>query len=576
MQNATITVMLCLFSLCLPAIGALEVKAATIERYDDPVMGCNILVSGKIEVGDAARLKQMIDSNYDALSLTSFGQRVCFNSPGGNMLEGLAMATVIARTDRGLGTAVGMQHICESACALAFMAGWYTPDHRLILIDRVIHPTAKLGFHAPNLEIPIGSYSEREVQRSFQIALGILAELSSRRVEEGYIFAESLITSLLVTPFSEMRYIETIEDASRWQIAVGPVGMFTESVPLAVANICFAVARGLLDHQHPSHFSINEVSEEVTITSIFENSLTAETRRGFDLQNQSGLPCRVTLPTEMWRQDETEALPIGDAAFNSDGQWEENWTGWGVVWPYQSFPGDKRIADLPAGSLSQREYFFNAARTKHRSADLFETPSWCENATSPAELTICSDETLSQIDIDVAQLFNLLRGNDSIRQIARERLSLRNACGGDAACILAVTKETLRIFSVAESGAKLSLEIGRVGMACWLTSPTARITNVNEYVNLRRQPDFSASVIRQVPLGEQVRALRTDNITVIGQERDRQSCIRSCQAFGQNAEDQAARERVQQCIDDNMLWYEITDARDNRGWVSRKFLEEGD
>ena len=35
-----------------------------------------------------------------------------------------------------------------------------------------------------------------------------------------------------------------------------------------------------------------------------------------------------------------------------------------------------------------------------------------------------------------------------------------------------------------------------------------------------------------------------------------------------------AAEQVQQCIDDNLLWYEITDARGNRGWVSRRFLEE--
>jgi hypothetical protein len=38
--------------------------------------------------------------------------------------------------------------------------------------------------------------------------------------------------------------------------------------------------------------------------------------------------------------------------------------------------------------------------------------------------------------------------------------------------------------------------------SCWLTSPIAQITNVNEYVNLRRQPDFSAPVIREVPLGQ--------------------------------------------------------------------------
>jgi len=111
-------------------------------------------------------------------------------------------------------------------------------------------------------------------------------------------------------------------------------------------------------------------------------------------------------------------------------------------------------------------------------------------------------------------------------------------------------------------------------LSCWLTSPNARITNVNEYVNLRRQPDFSSQVVRRVPLAERVRAQRADNITIIGQERDRQSCINACQAFGRNAQDRTARDQAQQCIQDNMIWYEVTDGRNNRGWVSRRYLEE--
>ena len=555
------------------AIGS-QAYSATIERYEDPIMGCNILVSGQIETGDASRLQRLIDASYGSSSPSSFGQRVCFDSPGGNMLEGLAIADVISRTERGLGTAVAAGHVCESACALAFMAGWFTPDFRLILTDRVVHPTAKLGFHAPNLDIPTGNYSEREVQRSFTIALEVLAEISRRRNDTRYIIAESLITELLVTPYSEMRHIETVADASRWQVAVGPVDLFNESVPVAIANTCVAVAKGLLDHPHPSHFSVDDISEEVSITTVSASSLSAKTHRGFDLQNQSGLPCHVTFPAEMFHQGGVKALPVGDAAFNSGGQWEENWTGWGVVWPYQSFPGETRIVDLPFGSTSRTENFLNSASVIYRSISEFEKPSWCENAASLTEIAICGDAVLSKIDIDIARLFNSLGARDSIRLLARERLLLRNACGGNPACILEVTEETLRIFSTAASEFALELQTEKYQVSCWLTSPTAHVTNVNEYVNLRRQPDFSARVIRQVPLGEQVRPLRFDNLSVIGQERARQTCINACQAFGANREDRTARDRAQQCIDDNMLWYEITDARGNRGWVSRKFLEE--
>jgi len=205
----------------------------------------------------------------------------------------------------------------------------------------------------------------------------------------------------------------------------------------------------------------------------------------------------------------------------------------------------------------------------------FDRPDWCGAARSLTEMTICSDAALSRIDREITLAFEQLRGNDSLRLIARERLALRNLCEDERECIVQVTEETLRIIGEMRPG-RMDFDSGRnlySVQRCWLTSSIARITNVNEYANLRRQPDFSAPVIRQVPLGEGVRPLRFDNITVIGQERDRQSCINACQAFARNAEDPAARDRAQQCIQDNMIWYEITDARGNRGWVSRRFLE---
>jgi len=122
--------------------------------------------------------------------------------------------------------------------------------------------------------------------------------------------------------------------------------------------------------------------------------------------------------------------------------------------------------------------------------------------------------------------------------------------------------------------ARTLLAARQVVFPCWLTSSSARVTNVTDYVNLRRRADFLAPVVRQVPLGESVRLQRADNITVIGQERDRQACISACRVFGANREDRTARDRAQQCIQDNMIWYEVTDARNNRGWVSRRYLEE--
>lgn len=109
---------------------------------------------------------------------------------------------------------------------------------------------------------------------------------------------------------------------------------------------------------------------------------------------------------------------------------------------------------------------------------------------------------------------------------------------------------------------------------CWLTSSTAGITNVNEYVNLRRQPDFSAPIVRRAPLGETVRLVQANSMWFIEAQPGRELCFEACQAFEANPQDTTAAGRVRQCIDDNRLWYEISDTRGNRGWVSRKFLEE--
>jgi hypothetical protein len=112
---------------------------------------------------------------------------------------------------------------------------------------------------------------------------------------------------------------------------------------------------------------------------------------------------------------------------------------------------------------------------------------------------------------------------------------------------------------------------------CWPRGPMTRVANVTEFVNLRQQNDLSAPVVGQLSLGELVEVITPNTFytRVVG-GRNGDECINSCQNFEQNPDDVSARDRVQQCIDDNMLWFEIIDSRGNRGWVSRKFLEEAE
>lgn len=499
--------------------------AATIERNQIPDMGCDILVSGEIASGDAATLRAALAaSDREIAQATQFpipdapmigarpqeSSRVCFNSPGGSFIEGLEMAELLIEYRKG--SAVGANMICESACALAFMggssaaAGIEGSDDT----DRVLHPRGLLGFHAPSLVVPNGQYDEATVAQAYGVALSALRALSETRntVFRGYVpgtdqatyfryqFPESLLLEMLATPSEQMRYVQTVSEASRWDIRIGPVRFPALTTPYAR----FAAA-----------------CDNITGYWGERTQFAFETPPFLDAQ--SG------------RMAAFEVQAAGDLSA---------YGGFGEPDPWRGARGEnglRLIADVG-------EYWHTC------DVELFTYEQALYNFFAPVGGVVFG----SRRYFYPFQLFDPATG------------------------IAALAPQPGQTFDINSLISNLSAEVAETMAAsvqsCWLTSPTAHITNVSEYVNLRRQPEFSARVIRQVPLGEQVRPLRFDNLSVIGQERDRQACINACQTFGANSEDAPARDRVQQCIDDNMLWYEITDARGNRGWISRKFLEE--
>lgn len=443
--------------------------AASITPVDDPVMGCRILVSGEIATGDAATLETLIEQ-LDASSdpFSPVGRRVCLDSAGGNMREGLAIARTIARGQQRdpWGTAVGPNARCESACALAFMAGaWFNPEGEYAGPDRILHPLGRLGFHRPELQVPDGQYSQSEVNRAFSVALEALGLIINMRAAGFYQFPESLLETMIETPSTEMRYIETVGEAARLSIIVAPSGIAEPDIDAIVRNICELVDMSLLDRSVSPFDNFSPVA----ISFTRDLGLQAAVTDGFRQEAASG--CSVSIyggahPTSH----------IGHAYIG-----EHDPDRWSQVYAFHTHAPDTRLADL--------------IRVPGRLEDL----------------------------LDAAEQF--AGGNPVLR-------------------------------------------------SCFLQTQDARISNVSEYVNLRRRPDISAPILRQMPLGEQVRTLRADNITAVGEERNRQACITACRALVANPNDHPAGERAQLCIDNNLLWYEITDARGNRGWVSRKFLQE--
>lgn len=447
-------------------------KAAVIERYADDLMGCSMLLSGQIVDGDAAKLEALVADILSEDSSREVG-RVCFNSPGGSFLEGVRLAQSI-RGISYLGTAIGDGHICESACAVAFMAGGWT-EGGYDSVRPIMHPRSRLGFHAPSVEVPSGQYSEAQVKEAWNVALLSISQLLEMRaraqnVSDMFNFPDQLMVEMISTPPDSMFYIDTVERAAIFEIAVFPVGVNSLSPSRALTNICM-MASGWMTSGPERAVNIRlEKYDEVT--AYFESGFGEEAVGS----------CRVSLRRDalvnvnVFRHSRDRPVFI---------EWDGSELGGGPsarqsgAFPYMMFDASTRLEALPV------------------------------------EVEQTWEEFITRI------------------QYIKPRTS-----------------------------------------QCWLNAPIARITNVNEYVNLRRRPDFNAPVIREVPLGEQVRPTQFDNVMITGGHRSYDACVNACQAYSRSPIDRPSEDRVQKCIDDNMLWYEITDARGNRGWVSRRFLEE--
>lgn len=201
---------------------AFEIQAA------DPNIACTHRISGQFAPGDfdriAPRLRSSIQTWWDE---ADYGKTVvCLDSPGGVITEALKLAAVL-RED-GIGTKLEAGAVCESACALLFMAGSFFAHESGLYKWRVMHPTARLGFHAPSLQVNRGQYSDETVTRAYDLAMETLARtiedlMQNRGFEDGEHLKPSLMADMLRTPPTRMMYVETVDQAGRWDITIGPL-----------------------------------------------------------------------------------------------------------------------------------------------------------------------------------------------------------------------------------------------------------------------------------------------------------------------------------------------------------------
>ncbi len=274
--------------------------AANVERVQGSSIGCTVKLTGTIVDGDAEKVGAVLGEAYQLEGPVRF----CFDSPGGSYLEGLEIAKV-----NHAPTGVDEGDRCESACFLAFMSGNKDRmEDRVYLADRVMHPRAKVGFHAPSLNVDSGSFSSDELNKAYQIALQTIAELLKLREEknsigikqDGFVFRDSLLEEMLRVSPQQMKYIQTIGQAVEYQIAVYPV-VLPGSVPDSVvdggyanttenhpgfANVCQALG-GMSDK-----FYVDGGGETPEITSLGKDGFIY--KAGFNV-GESVTECTLVL-----------------------------------------------------------------------------------------------------------------------------------------------------------------------------------------------------------------------------------------------------------------------------------------
>lgn len=220
---------------------------------DDPKFKCHYRLKGVIEKGDLEKLKAVNQSHNEALLAARqepAGKIVCLDSPGGSFAEAVRFIEYF-RTEHH-GTMIEPGATCESACALVFMGGLFFVYEDGIYPFRILRQGGRLGFHSPDLVVEGGDYSDVAVSNSYRLALqsisGVVRSLVMHVARNGKpFFRPSLLATMLDTPPGAMEYVDTVDEAGRWDIFVMPQPDMPGLTDGAAIQLCESATNWLND-----------------------------------------------------------------------------------------------------------------------------------------------------------------------------------------------------------------------------------------------------------------------------------------------------------------------------------------
>jgi hypothetical protein len=174
-------------------------------------------LSGPIEDGDGEVLVRKLEN----LDCAGSGLFLLLDSNGGSFVAATKIASYIRL--KGIGTILPESAACLSACSVIFMSGAQPAFDGFVNTERWMHPSAKLGFHAPFIDeskfenLPPEAFKDQLIA-AYRTALNASSDLIVLALHSDW--KSSLIRVMLQTPPEELYFIDTLDKAGRWAIGV--------------------------------------------------------------------------------------------------------------------------------------------------------------------------------------------------------------------------------------------------------------------------------------------------------------------------------------------------------------------
>lgn len=207
------------------AVSAVFVTDSEIGSKPSDIEGpWRIKLFGEIDKNTKEQLEAKIEEFYPSGELAGDLILLYLDSSGGSFSEAIELAEYVSSL--GIITAIDQNAICLSACAFVFMAGREPPYEGPGAVSRSMHVEAKLGFHAPFLGYGPQLLDQkfegtnRDVSAAYQTGLVQMGQLLTGSGSTGLRWPPSLVGKVLQTSPSEYLYIETVDDAGRWNIDI--------------------------------------------------------------------------------------------------------------------------------------------------------------------------------------------------------------------------------------------------------------------------------------------------------------------------------------------------------------------